>query len=224
MKAMSLLCFALLVASVPAGAQEREWVRYDELLQMTNLDKFYAAPPSQRDKLRVRGAITFVDRSIKPSDIVFVIVRGEERQRIPVDDDGQFDVPVNSALQKENPMVHTNIAKGTKAQMGFSAFAILPEGQNMSYATLMAGVAQCNDLVKSQAGILRLFAPKFDGVEIHFSKPAQQSLRILTKAGARTFHADANGRLALKQDEALLKENPQVVFSEPPRDVEIIAE
>ena len=98
MKALSLLCFALVVASVPAGAQEREWVRYDELLKMTKLDKFYAAPPSQRDKLRVRGAITFVDRSIKPSDVVFVIVRGEERQRIPVDDDGQFD-PENRRLE-----------------------------------------------------------------------------------------------------------------------------
>ena len=113
-------------------------------------------------------------------------------------------------------MVYTNVPKGTKGAIGISAYAILPEGLNLPYATLMAGVQQGNDLIKAQAGILRLFAPKFDGVEIHFARPAQQSLQIVAKSGTRTFVADAKGAVALKFDASLFKENPQVLWSEQP--------
>lgn len=221
MKTLLLLCVAALVASVPALAQEREWVSYNEFLKMTQLDKFYDAPPARRDKIRMRSVIDFTDKSIRPADMVFVIVRADRRERIPVSADGQFDVPFSAAMQSENPMVHTNIPKGAKAALGFTAYAIVPDGLTLPYATLMAGVKQGNELIKTQAGILRMFAPKFDGVEIHFAKPAQQSLQILSKAGTKTLPVDAKGGIAVKLDEALLRENPQVVFSERPVDVEI---
>ena len=49
---------ALLAALACCGtvfAQEREWIPYKKLLEITSMDKFYSAPLAQRDKIKLRG-------------------------------------------------------------------------------------------------------------------------------------------------------------------------
>lgn len=220
-KAVLLSVLLFLGCSLPSRAEDREWVSYQKFLEITFLDKFYDTPPAQRDKLTMRGAMSPKNKTIKVSDLVFTILHSAGKELVHVSADGTFHLVPTAKAIKENPMVLSNMPSGEKASFGFSVYAVLPEGLKFSYASLMAGVKQSNDLVKAKAGILRVFAPKFTGVELHFAKPAQQTVQILGKEGVRTLTADAKGIVSLKLDESVLAADPQLVFSERPLDVEI---
>ena len=215
----NLLAFALvlpLLATFYTGAYaaDRAWLPYNELLQHTYLDKFYSVPTNQRDHVRMRAMLVPHNKAFKSSDVVLTIAADGGAEVIHIDPDGSFDLPDNPQWVKQNPMVLTSLPAGEKSAIGFNAFAVLPAENHVSYAALMAGVAQANQLVHRFAGVLRLFAPKFDGVEIHFAKPAQQTIQILTKAGPQLLTAGTKGAIKLKLDDDLLREDPQLVFSE----------
>ena len=46
----------LLLSGTSMGA-DRKWITYDRLLEITRLDKFYAAPLAERDKVRILGTV-----------------------------------------------------------------------------------------------------------------------------------------------------------------------
>ncbi|MEI8325440.1 MAG: DUF2987 domain-containing protein [Betaproteobacteria bacterium] len=204
--------------------EDREWISFNKLMEVTFLDKFYDSPAATRDKITMRGAMFPLNKEIKPSDVVLTIVHAEGRERTRVSADGTFDLRPSEKLTKANPMVYINMPKGEKASLQFGLYAVLPPGQSMSYVSLLGGVKQANDLVKAKAGLLRVFAPKFNGVELHFAQSAQQQLQIISKGGVRTLTADAKGALALRLDEAVFSDNPQIILSERPFEVEITAE
>ena len=220
----------LLLATIVIGhgafamGEDREWIPVNKLLAVTYLDKFYETPLADRDKIRMRGAMKPSNASIKASDVVLTIVHADRKERIHVAADGSFDLTPTEKLVKDNPMVLTNMPPGEKAAVAFAVYAVIPADLKFGYASFMAGIQQANDLVKSKAGLLRVFAPKFSGLELHFAKPAQQTLQILGKNGARTLVADAKGIIAVKLDSTTLADNPQIALSECPIEVELTAE
>lgn len=209
-----LLCMAMLGAALTgsACAADRPWTDYNRLLEITHLNKFYAAPAAQRDKVIMLGTMTPKNKAIVPSDVVFTIVSGDERKRIHVSADGSFDVPANPAWLKANPMVLTSMPEGEKAGFSFRLLPVLPDQLQSDYATLMGGVKQSNALVKSQAGMLRFLFPTFVGLTLRFPKSSLATLSI----GGRRLAVDADGTLRLPLDDALLSENARVVLSERP--------
>ena len=213
---------ALLAALACCGtvfAQEREWIPYKRLLEITSMDKFYSAPLAQRDKIKLRGYLMPANKAIKPQDVVLTIAHADGKERIQINADGAFELVPTAKALKENPMVFTNVPAGEKASVSYAVLAVVPDGLKFSYTGLTAGVKQAADLIKSKAGMLSMFAPKFNGVEIAFSKPAKQTLQIVAKAGTQTLTADDKGVIKLKVDAGLLNEDPQVVFSERPVEV-----
>ena len=220
LRTVSRLALLAALAHCSTGfAQDREWLPYKKLLEVTYMDKFYDAPLSQRDKIKLRGYLMPNNKAIKPQDVVLTVAHADGKERIQINTDGMFELVPTAKALKENPMVFTNVPAGEKAGVSFAVLAVVPEGLKFNYTGLTAGVKQATDLIKARAGMLSMFAPKFNGVEITFAKPAKQTLQIVAKAGTQTLTADAKGVIKLKVDAALVSEDPQVVFSEGPLEV-----
>jgi len=218
-----LICLTALAATLASAAPvDRPWTHYNDLLAMLKMDRFYAAPPSQRDKVVMRGVVHPDDPAMAPKDVVFTIVNGTERQRIQVDPDGGFDVPFNPEWVKSNPEVLTTVAAGKKAKFGFRAVPVLPQKLQFSYASLMDSVPQVNALIKSQAGMLRFLMPTLVGVTLQFPKGSPATVSLTTADGIKHFTADANGVIKLPLDKALLTANVPVTLSALPASVDFI--
>lgn len=210
------LLVPLLLLNLPAAAEDRAWVPYKKFVETLYLDKFYSAPPEQRDKVRLLVKIQPENKKFKPSDLVLTVMHSGVREPIPINADGVIDLVPNPAWIKEDAVIYTSLPKGEKSSVTSSFEAPVPDTLQVDYARVMASVTQWNSLIKEYAGMLRFLAPTFTGVEFHFDKPAQQSVRLMTKSGPKTFIANAKGDIDLKLDESLMKENPQIVLSERP--------
>lgn len=205
--------------SATAHAADRDWIDYSTLLDITHLDRLYAAPLAQRDKLRLFGMMKPHNTQIPAADVVLTVLHGRDKKRIPVNPDGSFDPLLDPAWLKDNPQVLTSMPPGEKAGFSFMITPIMPAGLQFDYATLMAGVGQSNALVKSQAGMLRFLFPRFSGLALHFAKPAR--VQITSKDGVKTYNSDASGALLLPLDEAMLKASAQVAWSERPQTADL---
>lgn len=212
-----LMCF-------PAMAEDREWMPLNKLMGHIYLDKFYAAPLSQRDKVRARGVLIPSNKAIKPSDVVLTIAHASGKERIALNPDGSFELNPSAKAIQENPMVLTSMPAGEKGGLGINMFAALtPNATQFSYVDLLGGVTQANALIKAQAGMLSLFVPKMNGVLVRFAKGGTPVLKIAAKSGVTTLTADAAGVIAVKIDEAWMSENPQITASQPVLEAEIDA-
>ena len=209
-----LTAFASTFAAAFASAApvDRPWTHYNKLLEIVKMDKFYAAPPAQRDKVVMLGVVHPEDPAMAEKDVVFTIVNGAERQRIQVNAKGEFIVPFNPAWVKSDPEVLTTVPAGQKAKFGFNAVPAMPQSTQLDYNSLMGGVPQVNALIKSQAGMLRFMMPTLIGITLKFPKEAHASVVL----GTTRIAADANGLVKLRLDKALMAANVPVTLSELP--------
>jgi hypothetical protein len=77
-------------------------------------------------------------------------------------------------------------------------------------------------MIGKVAGAFSLFVPKMKSVIFKFGKPAQMTIHA--KGGEKRYASDAQNRIRLKADDALLAENPPVTLSERPFEAEIDTE
>jgi hypothetical protein len=215
----TLLLPVLLCLSHHAAADDRVWIPYKKLLETTYLDKFYAAPASRRDLVAMAPVIAPVNKNIKAADVVLTVAHAGGKQAMPVNADGRVDFVYNQKWLDEGATIMINQPKGEKMGIGFRLDAIMPEGLQWKYATLMGSVRQSNELIKSQAGMLSMFAPTMKAVILKFARPAQ--LKIQAKSGVTTLASDAKGAIRLAPDDALMQENPLMVLSERPTEAEL---
>ena len=207
-----------------AAAVDREWIDYQRLLEITRLDKFYAAPAARRDKVRIFGTVKPNNAAIAPQDVVFTVVHGNDTKRITVDRYGRFDPLIDPAWAKDNPKVLTNMPAGEKAGFAFAAEPVVPAGTQFGYAALMAGVKQSNALIKEQAGMLRFLAPTFTGIELRYPRGQAATVRIGSARGESTIAADPRGILRIMLDENLVAANAQVSLSHLPQAYDFIVD
>ena len=218
----NILLFALLACvNVTALAEEREWIPYRKFVEAFYLDKFYATDPHARDHLRLLVKLQPADKAINPGDIVLTVVHAGVRDRMPVDADGFMDVEPNAAWLKDEAMIYTSLPKGSKVQVDALFASRTPDKLELPYTDLMTSVPQWNALIKEKAGMLRFMLPTFNAIDLHFAKPAGQTLRVMAPGGARIYTADAKGEIKLKLDNALMQGNTQVILSERPSMMEV---
>jgi hypothetical protein len=222
MKKLLAAHLALMLAlPLSATAQEREWVPYRKLVEMVRLDKFYALPAAERDKVQLYARLNPVNKAIKPTDVRLTIVDGATRQPIALDARGQALVVPNPKWLANDAKIWTSLPAGEKMSIGFDLGAVLPEGTQWNYASVMGSVPQANASVGKVAGMMSMFVPKMTAVIFKFDKPAQMTIKA--KGGDKRYATDARHHLRLAVDEALLKENPQVTLSERALEAEIDA-
>lgn len=213
---------SLCVLSFSAHAAEREWIPYKKLVEQLRLDKFYALPAAERDKVNLFVTVRPADKSIKPSDVALTVVHGAERQPLPLSPDYRMTVVPNARWLADDAVIMTNLGKDQKSKLGWDITVNLPEGQQWKYAAVMDSVGQTNQAIRKMAGALSMFAPSVKLVVFKFARPAQ--LKIESAGGARVYASDARGQIRLKPDAALLKENPAITASERPFEAELDAE
>lgn len=215
-RSLCLVLLASAIATVHAVGVDRPWTHYREMMEMTKFDRFYAAPAAQRDKVVMQGMIKPNDASIPPGDVVFTVINGAERSRIPVNTDGSFVLPWNAEWNKSNPGVYTNVPAGQKARFSIRVLPVVPQKRQLDYTTLMGGVPQLTALMKAQAGMLSFMVPKFVGVELRFPKESRATVSVQAPDGVRKIQADASGIVKVAFDKALLAANVPVQLSELP--------
>ncbi|MFA9218149.1 MAG: hypothetical protein ACEQSK_13755 [Sphingomonadaceae bacterium] len=221
MKKLALL--PLLVLSLHAHADEREWVPYKKLIEELRLDKYYAIPAAERDKLTMFVTIKPQNKTIKPSEVVLTVVDGDQRHPLPaLSPDFRMALTPNPKWMNGDIKILTSLPKSEKSAPGWDVTTPLPDGLQWPYAQVMGGVPQMNQAIKKMAGALSMFAPSVKVVVFKFNKPAQ--LKIDAKDGIKTYSTDAKLHIKLKPEASWLKENPLVIASERPYEAELDSE
>jgi hypothetical protein len=218
MKKLALL--PLLLLSLNAIAEEREWVTYKQLVETLRLDKYYAIPAAERDKINLFVTIKPKNKSIKPADMVLTVVDGGERHALtPLSPEYRMTVVPNPKWLADDAKIMTSLPKSEKSSPGWDTTAILPDGQQWRYAQVMGSVPQMENAIKKMAGAFSMFAPSVKQVIFKFNKPAQ--LKIEAKDGVKQYDTDARNQIALKPNPGWMKENPLMTLSERPFEAEL---
>ena len=220
MKKLALL--SLLALAATAHADEREWHTYKELVEGSRIDKFYAIPPAERDKLQLYVKIVPKNKAIRRDQLTLTVLDGSERQSLPILAHGRFNLVPNQKWLNDDAKTLISLPASEKAGFGMDMLTPLPDGSQWHYTQVMSSVAQSNAAIKKMAGALSLFAPTIKVVVFKFDKPAQ--LRIESKDGVKTYASDAKGYIKLSPDTGLLKENPLMSASERPFEAELDTE
>ncbi len=219
MKKTLIAGLVLLSMHASSFAEDRDWAPYRKLVEAIKLDKFAALPAAERDKVVLYAQVTPENKALKTGDIIITVLHGAARHAFPVDQHGKLHITFDQKWYADDVKTQINVPKGEKMGISFGMDAVVPEGTQWQYATLMGSVKQANGLIKSQAGMLSMFAPKIAIVSLHFAKPAQ--LKIMAKDGVKTLATDAKNTIRLTPDEALMKENPLIQVSERPLEADL---
>ena len=218
MKKIALL--SLLMLSLNLQAAEREWTSYKKLIEGLRLDRFYALPAAERDRVNLFLKVQPVNKAYKPSDVVLTVVDGNERTPLPaLTKDFRLAIGApNPKWMNDDARIMTTLPKEDKAAVNYEAVTPLPEGLQWPYATVMGSVGQMNKAIKKMAGAMSMFAPSVDVVLFKFDKPAQ------LKIGAKVYSTNAKNEIALKPESDLMKSNPMIFASERPYEAELRGE
>jgi len=214
-----LLLISLLALASAAHAEEREWAPYKKLVESMRLDKYYSLPAAERDKLDFYLLVKPANKALKGSDFNFTIVHAGGRTPLPVSADGRMHLVPNMKWLDEDAKIVTTQPAGEKVSLAHGMDAVIPDGLQWQYNTLMDSVPQSNNAIGKLAGLARMFFPTLKGVTLKFDKPAQ--LTIQSKSGAKQLSSDAKNEIHLLLDQALQKENPTVALSARPHEAEL---
>ncbi|QGZ41956.1 hypothetical protein IP92_04320 [Pseudoduganella flava] len=222
--ALPLLSLLSLLAlqGMALAETEREWVPYKKLVDVSRLDKFYALPAAERDKLDMYVHLTPSSKDVDVRTVQLTAVHSGGRTALPVDGEGNLRVGLNPKWLAEDVKIMTNQPKESKVAVSPGMNAIVPPGKEWQYAALMGSVAQSNAAIGKMAGALSMFAPTVRSVVLKFDQPAQ--VTIQAKAGTKQYMTDAKQQIRLKPDAALLAENPAMTVSVRPREAELDSE
>ena len=209
-----LLLIALLAGAGAAQAEEREWVSYKKFVETMRLDRYYALPQSERDKLDFYLTLRPSNKELKLADMNLTVVHAGTRTALPVDNQAHLRMAPNAKWLADDAMIMTTQPKGEKISMLYNLDAVVPEGTQWPYNNLMGSIAQGNAAIGKVAGAFSMFAPTIKYVTLTFDKPAQ--LTIQSKSGTRQLLSDAKNKIRLTADAALLKENPLMLVSVRP--------
>jgi hypothetical protein len=214
-----LLLISLLFMAAGAHAQEREWAPYKKLVESMRIDKYYALPAAERDKLDFYLLLKPANKALKATDFNLSVVHTGGRTPIAVDADGRMRLPLNARWLAEDARIVTTQPAGEKISLAHGMDALVPEGQQWQYNALMDSIPQSNNAIGKLAGMMRMFFPTLKSVTLKFDKPAQ--VTIQSKAGAKQYATDAKNESRLIPDQALQKENPVVLLTARPREAEL---
>jgi hypothetical protein len=210
----TLFCATALLAALSAFAADRAWHPYREVCERLGLLKFYAVPPAQRDRLR----LLFKVDPAQAGGQGLVLTINAAAQAIPVRPDakGLLAFPYDEKLLAENPDVLINLPPGEKAAFELDLQPLPPTQGQLDYVRLMGGIPQANALIREQAGMLSLIAPKLRKLVLRYDHAQGQEVTVGEGAAAAHFRVDPHGEIVIAFDEALFARNVPVIISDRP--------
>ena len=219
---LPLLPLLLAALHGPALAEEREWLPYKKLLEVSRVDKFHALPPVERDKLDMFIHLETSNKDVSTRDLALTVVHAGGRTPLPIDAAGNLRLTPNPQWLAEDAKIMTNQPKTSKVAVGPGMNALVPAGTQWTYDALMGSIPQANTAIGKMAGALSMFAPTIRSVILKFDQPAQ--VTIGARSGAKQYATDAKHQIRLKPDAALAKENPPITLTARPREAELDSE
>jgi RNA polymerase sigma factor (sigma-70 family) len=184
------------------------------------------------NKLVVRVYLTSNNKAARPQDN-YLTIHSAIKGPIPVhlSTNGQLlDFPHDESLRRENPPVTFSQPHGN---VSFWCYTPPPQGLSFQYSQLVGGITEMKEAIVKLNKLMTpsdlgwigylewLFSPNFKVNEnfiIAFpvSSANKATVEILAASGTKTYTANSAGRVRLKLDNALLKENPSVRLSQKP--------
>jgi len=216
---MKRLLPLLLALHVPAFAEEREWLPYKKLIEVSRVDKFHALPSAERDKLDMFIHLEPSNKDVRTRDVALTVVHAGGRTPLPIDAAGNVRVTPNPQLLAEDARIMTNQPPTSKVAVSPGMNAVVPAGTQWPYNALMSSIPQSNAAIGKMAGALSMFAPTIRSVILKFDQPAQ--VTISAKSGAKQYATDGKHQIRLKPDAALVKENPTITLTARPHEAEL---
>ena len=176
------------------------------------------AASADQSKLKIQVFVASTNKIVRPTDISLTIQSASQGKiAVQISTNGQIiDFPHRQELVRENPPIAANQPKGTLNL--FIGYQIPIEGLSFPYSRLGHAAAEANKMIKAQAGMMSMLAPKARGALFVFPKSSagKAKVTILAATGRKELTADKDGRVKLKLEESLLSENPEVQLSEKP--------
>lgn len=215
-----LWCAALVLihlgsASASRAAGTNAVIPYQMMAELCQL-----ASSADQAKLVIQVIVSSTNKTVSALDLVLTI-QSAKAGNLPltISTNGQIlDFPYRKELVRENPSIIANQPKGTLRM--FIRYEIpLPDGLTFRYSRLGDAATEANKMIKAQAGMMSLLAPKVEGALFVFPKESagKAKVRILSTAGPKEFVADDEGLVKLKLEKSLRSENPAVQLSEKPK-------
>jgi RNA polymerase sigma factor (sigma-70 family) len=177
-----------------------------------------------KTKFEMHAFIYSTNRTVHSRDLQ-VIIQSAAKGAISVQLGTNWeiiDIPHDEVLRQENPPITVKPSQGIR--IAFRGDIPVPESLTLRYNQLGDGVAEANHLFAKGADNANgdiPFAPrKFISQGVVFSfglaQAEKATVEIMAASGTKTYRANRLGRIGLKLDAALLRENPEVRISTKP--------
>jgi Protein of unknown function (DUF2987) len=172
------------------------------------------------DKIAVRMRIVPNDKKTTLSDIKITLQGDKTSRSIPIAEDGLIEVPLEKALLDDNAEFITNQKKDSMAV--HISIDVLPTANGpLRYRYLAEALVQARDSVKSMIPwYVRWLVPNsWNAVEIEFAEGAAGTATVMAAKSKQVFRTGTDSKIKILLDDYLISENPEVVFSTPPKSI-----
>lgn len=172
------------------------------------------------DKIAVRMRIVPQDKKVALSDIKITLQGDKTDRSIPIAADGLIEVPFEKVLLDDNAEFITNQKKDSIA-VHVSIEVLPPANGPLRYRYLSEALTQARDSVKQMVPwYVRWLVPNsWNAVELEFADGAIGSATVMAANGKQVFLGGKENKIKMLLDDHLISENPEVVFSTPPKSI-----
>ena len=202
-----------------AAAADRVWHPYSEVCEKLQLVKFFDVPEVERSQLQV----LFKTPTLAPDGqpVVLTINAASRPMRVAADAKGLMNIPFDRQLLAENPDVLVNLPAGQALTLSLDLRPTLPRQLRLDYVEFMSAVPQANAMIRKQAGLMRLLAPKMRKLVLKYDRPDAQVVSIGDGTSATTFRVGPSGEIVVPFDDARLAANPRIRISDMPQGMDL---
>lgn len=198
----------LLIPSTHAADEvlEFEYSRWSKITErLAGAGKF--------DRITVRIRANVPGKQIEPGKLVFTILAKSGPREVRPDAEGFLTLPNDPALTKENPKVRVNVPKTVDVRFNVIIRCRVTAGTSIPYSDISECVAQMNEAIGEQAGLMSFMAPSAKGVRI---RCGNDCVANLPGGKPSEIKADRDGNIDVLDDIYRKVPGLTVTLSAPP--------
>ncbi|WP_119678652.1 DUF2987 domain-containing protein [Indioceanicola profundi] len=175
--------------------------------------KKYEARPNT-DRLALRSSLRAKDRDEDLEKVEMTIITADGPVAVTVDEDNAFVLPMNPVWVDERAVVQVN-QDPKEFDMRIQVGMKLTDPKAFAYSDVLAAFKQVDGVIEKEAGVFAFVVPSAKTLRVQCGPDCTATLA--SKAGERVIKADERGRVNIRKDKKLERENPTISLSHPAR-------